>query len=96
MYHLGAFSIVQALGDPDLARDFWQAYTGLLGAYRQYGRWAEIKEPLCRAADELYFWLRYGPADADSSHSRLEALQIGPVRSLYASAPPLTHPNCSR
>jgi len=77
-YHLGVLAILQALGEPDLAQDFWQAYTGLLGAFRQYGRAAEIKEPLCRTADELYFWLRYGPADPDSAHSRLEALQIGP------------------
>lgn len=79
-YHLGVLAIVQALGEPELARDFWQAYTGLLGAFRQYGRSAEIKEPLCRAADELYFWLRYGPANPEPSHSRLEALQIGPQR----------------
>jgi hypothetical protein len=52
-YHLGVLAIVQALGEPELAQDFWQAYTGLLGAFRQNGRSAEIKEPLCRAADEL-------------------------------------------
>jgi len=96
-------AIVQALGEPELARDFWQAYTGLLGAFRQYGRSAEIKEPLCRAADELYFWLRYGPADADSSHSRLEALQIGPQRptpdtsELFSmNVNPLTDPDALR
>ncbi len=82
-YHLGVLAIVQALSNPDLAGDFWQAYTGLLGAFRQYGRSGEIAEAklpselLCRAANELYFWLRYCPADADSSHSQLEALQIG-------------------
>ncbi len=86
-YHLGVLAIVQALANPALAQDFWQAYTGLMGAFRQYGRSAEIKEPLCRAADELYYFLRYGPADPESSHSRLEALQIGDVRSLYASIP---------
>ncbi len=50
-YHQGVLAIVQALGEPELAQDFWQAYTGLLGAFRQYGRSAEIKEPLYRAAD---------------------------------------------
>jgi MoxR-like ATPase len=102
-YHLGVLSIVHALADPDLAGDFWQAYTGLLGAFRQYGRSAEIKEPLCRAADELYFWLRYGPADPDSSHSRLEALQIGPQRptpdtsELFSmNVNPLTDPDALR
>jgi hypothetical protein len=44
-YHLGVLAIVQALGEPERAQDFWQAYTGLLGAFRQYGRSAEIKEP---------------------------------------------------
>ncbi len=29
---------------------------------------------------ELYFWLRYGTADPESSHSRLEALQVDPQR----------------
>jgi MoxR-like ATPase len=102
-YHLGVLAIVQTLGYPDLARDFWQAYTGLLGAFRQYGRSAEIKEPLCRAADELYFWLRYGPADPDSSHSRLEALQIGLQRptpdtsELFSmNVNPLTDPDALR
>lgn len=27
-YHLGVLSIVQTLGEPELAQDFWQAYTG--------------------------------------------------------------------
>jgi len=79
-YHLGVLAVVQALADPSLAVDFWQAYTGLLGAFRQYGRSAEIKEPLCRTADELYYFLRYGAGDPESSRSRLEALQIGPQR----------------
>lgn len=79
-YHLGVLAIIQALADPSLAVDFWQAYTGLLGAFRQYGRSAEIKEPLCRTADELYYFLRYGAGDPESSRSRLEALQIGPQR----------------
>jgi MoxR-like ATPase len=102
-YHLGVLAIVQALANPDLAGDFWQAYTGLLGAFRQYGRSTEIKEPLCRAADELYFWLRYGPADPESSHSRLEALQIGPQRPTPGTSDmfsmninPLTDPDALR
>jgi len=33
-----------------------------------------VAPALCRAADELCFWLRYSPADSDSSHSRLGAL----------------------
>ena len=79
-YHLGVLAIVQSLADPCLAQDFWQAYAGLLGAFRQHGRGEEIKEPLCRAADELYYLLRYGPANPEPSNSRLEALQIVPQR----------------
>jgi hypothetical protein len=49
-YHLGVLSIVQALANPDLARGFWQAYKGLLGAVRLYGRSAEIMEATMEAA----------------------------------------------
>ena len=47
--------------------------------------------------------MRYGPADADSSHSRLEALQIGPQRptpdtsELFSmNVNPLTDPDALR
>ena len=99
-YHLGVLAIVQALAGPDLAQDFWHAYTELLGAFRQYGRSEEIKEPLCRAADEIYFFLRYGTADPEPSYSRLEALQIGPQHPapersemLSINLDPLTEPD---
>jgi MoxR-like ATPase len=102
-YHLGVLAIVQALASPDLARDLWQAYAGLLGAFRQYGRSEEIKESLCRAADELYYQLRYGPANPESSHSRLEALQIGPqhptpetAEMISMNVDPLTDPEALR
>ena len=29
-YHLGMLAIVQALGEPELAQEFWRAYTGLM------------------------------------------------------------------
>ena len=77
-YHLAVLAIVQALAGPDLVQDFWQSYTELLGAFRQYGRSEEIKDSLCRTADEIYYYLRYGPADPEPSYSRLEALQIVP------------------
>ena len=102
-YHLGVLAIVQSLADPNLAQDFWQSYTGLLGTFRQYGRSEEIKEPLCRAADELYYFLRYGSDNPEPSHSRLEALQIGPQRPTPDSAEmfpmnvsPLTDPDALR
>jgi hypothetical protein len=79
-YHLGVLAIAQALAAPNEAKDFWQAYASLLGVFRQYGRAEEIKEALCRAADELYYLLRYAAADPAPSLSRLEALQVGPQR----------------
>ena len=85
-YHLGVLAIVQSLAGPGLAHDFLQAYAGLLGVFRQHGRSEEIKEPLCRAADELYYLLRYGQAPPEPSKSRLEALQIGPLRPMPDSA----------
>jgi hypothetical protein len=77
-YHLGVLVIVQALTHPVAANDFWKAYASLMQVFRKYGRSGEIKEALCRAADELYYLLRYGTAGPDASHSRLEALRIGP------------------
>jgi hypothetical protein len=77
-YHLGVLVIVQALADPVAAADFWNAYLLLLEVFCKYGRSGEIKPALCHAADELYYLLRYGTADPEPSHSRLEALQVGP------------------
>jgi MoxR-like ATPase len=102
-YHLGVLAIIQSLVDPKMAQDFWQAYLGLLEAFHQYGRGEEIKEPLCRAADELYYLLRYGSFDPEPSNSRIEALHIEPqhptpdtseVFSLNVS--PLTEPDALR
>ncbi len=58
--------------------DFRLSYLELLEAYQRHGRAGEIKEPLCRAADELYYFLRYGNALPEPGNSRLEGLQIGP------------------
>jgi MoxR-like ATPase len=102
-YHLGMLTIIEALAGPDTAQDFWQTYMELLGAFRQYGRSEKIKEPLCRAADELYYFLRYGAENPDASHTRLEALQISPQRPTPDTAEmismninPLTDPDALR
>jgi hypothetical protein len=101
-YHLGVLAIIQSLADPKITQDFWQAYLGLLDAYRKYARGEEIKEALCRTADELYYQLRYGSFDPEPSHSRLEALQIGPQHPRDASdmfslnVSPLTDPDALR
>jgi hypothetical protein len=79
-YHLGVLAIVQALTQVETAMDFWKAYASLLGVFRQYGHSEEIKGALCRAADELYYLLRYGTADPEPPNSRLEALQVGPQK----------------
>jgi MoxR-like ATPase len=81
-YHLGVLAIVQSLAAYEQAQDFWQAYASLLASFRQYGHSAEIKETLCRACDELYYFLRYGTADVSPANSRLEQLQIGTSRPL--------------
>lgn len=55
-YHLGVLAIVETLVDPIRALDFWQAYAQLLAAYKIHGKEPELKEALCRAVDELYYW----------------------------------------
>jgi MoxR-like ATPase len=77
-YHLGVLAMLDALSDPVQAKDLWKSYASLLEVYRRSGRSEEIKEALCRAADELYYFLRYKDAAPEQGNSRLEALVIGP------------------
>lgn len=73
-YHLGVLGVIEALARPDEASDFLKAYAALLHAYRLNGKSPNLREPLCRAADELYYWLQYGPGHSP----RLDNLAIGP------------------
>lgn len=77
-YHLGVLGIVEALSAPEQAADFWQAYTPLADAYQTHGKAPAIKETLCRAADELYYFLRYKDDDTELAICRLAGLEIGP------------------
>jgi len=102
-YHLGVLAIIQALAEPHKALEFWQAYSALQHAFRQYGRSAEIKESLCRAGDELYYWMRYGSADPTAVNCRLEALQIvanwpgsAGAETFAVNTAPLTDPDALR
>jgi MoxR-like ATPase len=77
-YHLGVLAIVDALVEPEKAGDFWQAYASLVAAFKAHGKAEAIKEPLCRSADELYYWTRYRDGDPDPADCRLLHLEIGP------------------
>jgi len=75
-YHVGVLAIVDALGFPDQSADFLTAYYDLLAQYRQHGKHLAIKEALCRAADELYYWLRYGGGEVDPDDDRVGNVEV--------------------
>jgi len=75
-YHLGVLFIIEALVEPARAGDFWDAYTNLQSAYQKHGKTPVVKEPLVRAADELYYWGRYLEAPPDASADRFPGIDI--------------------
>jgi MoxR-like ATPase len=75
-YHLGVLFIIEALVTPAQAADFWDSYTNLQSAFLKHGKTAALKEPLVRAADELYYWGRYLDAKPDASADRFPAIEI--------------------
>ncbi len=75
-YHLGALGIVTALANPNEAVDFLEAYKSLMLDFRRNGKSEFIRPTLCRAADELYYWMRYAGANTDTANDRLSAAQF--------------------
>ncbi len=71
-YHIGVLALCEALARPEAYGELLDAYQELLDAHCANGLVAAIKPQLLRAADELYFGLRY----ADGSADRLETLQL--------------------
>lgn len=58
-YHAGVLAMLRALARPAQAADFWEAYQALQSAYILHGKAPDIQESLCRACDELYYFMRY-------------------------------------
>jgi AAA domain (dynein-related subfamily) len=87
-YHLGLLALSQALLDPAAAADLLDAWEDLLACFADHAR--RLDETLAglvgRAADELYYWLRYRERDPDPSHDRLARVEVADSVALPATA----------
>ena len=75
-YHAGVLAILDALAYPAQANDFWEAYQALQTASLRYGKTVEIQACLCRACDELYYYLRYAGLEPRPENDRLAQAAI--------------------
>ena len=76
-YHLGILAVAEALARKDEATDLLDAWEELLKAYEASGAVdGSVSKELATVADELYFWLRYGPGDPVPANDRLERLVV--------------------
>jgi hypothetical protein len=75
-YHIGVLVTLRALARPAQAMDFLEAYAALLTAYHAHGKDPALKPSLCRAADELYYLLRYADGAAESANDRTNDLAV--------------------
>ena len=77
-YHLGILAMAEALARKGEATDLLDAWEKLLEAYEAAGGVADdsLSGHVATAADELYFWLRYGPGDPQPANDRLEGLLV--------------------
>lgn len=99
-YHIGVLAIIQVLAERTglgpAVLDFLEVYADLLAAYNKDNLDKAIKPALCRAANELYYILRYAGQAVDAHTDRLPRLRIGDTSSpspsmLYGlSVAPLT------
>ncbi len=70
-YHVGVLGMLRALVHPCQAFDLLDAYQALQNEYQTRGRVEAIRESLCRAVDELYYWLRYANLDPRAENDLL-------------------------
>jgi MoxR-like ATPase len=76
-YHLGLLAMAEALQRKEEATDLLDAWDALLSEREAHDAIAEtIAQPLATAADELYYWLRYGPLEPLATNDRLEGLEL--------------------
>ncbi len=76
-YHLGVLAMAEALVRKDNAPDLLDAWEKLLLAYEATGSVdASLAPQVATTADELYFWLRYGPAEPLPANDRLQPLLV--------------------
>lgn len=90
-YHLGVLAMAEALVRKDDATDLLDAWETLLSAYEAIGSVeASLVPQVATAADELYFWLRYGSDEPSLANDRLQPLHVND-----ATAPPAVTPSAS-
>jgi len=75
-YHVGVLALVAALAQPERAKDLLEAYADLLKGYQTHGLAEPIKSALLRAADELYFQVRYADQHPDEANDRLAGMNV--------------------
>ena len=75
-YHVGILGVLDALAQMREAREFWQAYADLLEAFNGWGLSPDIEGEFLKAADELYYLLRYRFSPATPANDSLEAAQV--------------------
>lgn len=76
-YHLGILGMAEALARKTEAVDLLDAWEELLKAHDEAGSiGAAIVPQVATVADELYFWLRYGPGEPTPPNDRLSALIV--------------------
>lgn len=77
-YHLGLLAVADALARKDEAGDLLDAWEELLKTFEAAGGALDgsLSGQLATAADELYYWLRYGPAAPGPATDRLEGLWV--------------------
>ena len=88
-YHLGLMAVAEALARKEEAADLLDAWEALLKACEASGTVdGSVAPQLATAADELYFWLRYGSGDPLPASDRLDRLLV-----CDAGDPPSVTPN---
>ena len=74
-YHVGILAMLDALEHMEEARDFWQAYADLLDEFNGWGLSPDIKDEFLKAADELYYLLRYRFSLSSPTNDRFDAAE---------------------
>jgi MoxR-like ATPase len=79
-YHIGVLAMLQALASPTEAQDLIHSYHELVVEFVRSGLTPSLKAHLLKCADELYFWLRYGPEEPLPTHDRMPEISLGDIQ----------------
>ena len=74
-YHVGIMPILEALDHMEESRDFWFAYANLLEAFSGWGLSPDIRDEFLKAADELYYLLRYRFSPSSPGNDRFHSAE---------------------